>query len=62
MNWLSGGALTTGVVAGLVVLVVTLILGAIVPTDGFLWALGVATVNGFFAGYFGYIAGQRRAA
>ena len=61
MNWLSGRALVTGIVAGLVVLIVTLILGAIVPTDGFTWALGVATVNGFFAGYFGHIAGYREA-
>lgn len=60
MNWLNSGALVTGVIAGIVVLVVTLILGAIFPTVGFEWALGVATVNGFFAGYFGHIAGARR--
>lgn len=60
MNWLSTRALVTGIVAGLIVLVVVFILGAIVPTDGFNWALGVATINGFFAGYFGHIAGARQ--
>ena len=60
MNWFSSNAILTGIVAGLVTLVVVFILGAIVPTDGFTWALGVATISAFFAGYFGHIAGARR--
>jgi hypothetical protein len=62
MNWISGGALTSGIVAGVITLVVVFILGAIVPAGtSFGWALGVATVSAFFAGYFGYIGGVRRA-
>ncbi len=61
MSWWSTRALVTGVIAGVIVLIVTIILGAIFPTTGFDWALGVATVNGFFAGYFGHIAGARSA-
>ncbi len=62
MTWLSGNALVTGIVAGLIGLIVIFILGAIVPTAGFTWALGVGTITAFFAGYFGHIAGTRRRA
>jgi hypothetical protein len=60
MTWITGRALVTGIVAGLIGLVVILILGAIAPTAGFTWALGVGTITAFFAGYFGHIAGARR--
>ena len=60
MTWITGRALVTGIVAGLIGLVVILILGAIAPTAGFTWALGVGTITAFFAGYLGHIAGARR--
>jgi len=62
MTWISGRALVTGVIAGLIGLIVIIILGAIAPTAGFTWALGVGTITAFFAGYFGHIAGARRGA
>ena len=60
MTWLSGRALVTGIVAGVIGLIVILILGALAPTQGFDWALGVGTITAFFAGYFGHIAGARQ--
>ena len=60
MTWITGRAFVTGIVAGLIGLVVILILGAIAPTAGLTWALGVGTITAFFAGYFGHIAGARR--
>lgn len=60
MTWITGRAFVTGIVAGLIGLIVIIILGAIAPTAGFTWALGVGTITAFFAGYFGHIAGARR--
>jgi hypothetical protein len=57
--WISGSAAVTGIVAAVIVAIVVWILNAISPATGFGWAIGVAVVCSFFAGYFGHIAGGR---